>query len=570
MLAIKFILLFANFLGWFSILRKIYGNTSISICIFPAIWISFGFICNLFDVLIYGFYFFIFVGYAQFLCDMLIAIRKKSLTSILPKNIVFLFTICSLLLLRMAPSYFSYPDEFTFWGRVIKELTFFDQLTPSEHVRPPVLAYPNGPAIALYYFTKFFGYSEGIAIFGASTFFTFFVSFLIYNKNRILSSIILYSAILCLAIFYNPGFGGIYADYMAAINFGVILVTFYKYHQKDHTKLLLVSIPLIVSVAALKQIGLVLCTLMAISIILIMLKQRKYDTKLLCLSISLLVIPQLLDYVWHEKNITLYNTLLKDYSFLDKIFLIFSHEPSFIYKVSSNFVLQIALFFFTKSASLIFLFILVSTILLQKKYPSDKNPNTKHILFFSLIIFSGFCIHRLILYLSVFIPVEALAASSLKRYMTSIVISFSAVLLYMDKKLFIKMSDKEYSNIKKYCNTYLIIFLLLMASRLHRKPYLSLPKSRAESHQETQKILSKLKSGKTIYFYFFGYSDDDCSYTEFELVPYAKQTNIDECHKYNTNSDLQKQVNIPASYDFIYIPKKNILMSNKKAPLARP
>ncbi|MEQ9115488.1 MAG: hypothetical protein RLN62_01685 [Rickettsiales bacterium] len=364
-LTLKFILIFANFAGWFALINKFVKNYWQSIVLFQALWITVGFVLNFFGLLLHSFYLFQLIGFISAGYFSFQACREKDFSSLFPKEFLVLFAICFIWFLRTGFAFYSSPDETLNWGIIIKELTLFDGFSPPELTNNAQPVYPNGPAIYQYYFTKFFGYSQGIAILANCCLFTMLCSFLLYTSKKLVSSLLLIVIITIPALYLNPGFGSLYADYIVGASFAALLVVIYQ--EINHPNRLLIFIPLIFAMAALKQVGLTLSNLTVIFLVYLMFRRKLFHLSYILFIACLLILPQIVDHVWVNEFLAKYVPDIQSKTFLEKFDIATTQiQTEHGLKVTGNFLLAFFTFFFFRSGGVIFTsFILIAFIFIK-------------------------------------------------------------------------------------------------------------------------------------------------------------------------------------------------------------
>lgn len=536
----KFIIFFLGLSGWFALINKVTRNYSMAIVFFPAIWISIAFTANFFDLLPYTFYIFQLIGFLSFSYFTFLSWWSRQIKIIFPTEFLIFFAFCIIWFFRMGFSYYSVPDEFYNWGIVIKELYIFDGFSPqnlSGITRPE---YPNGPAIFQYYFIRFFGYSEGISIFANNCLFTMFTSFLIYASGRAFSSLLLLVVITIPALYFNPGFGSLYVDFVVGGNFAALLV--FVCQKLNRPKEILFCIPLIVSMVALKQIGLTLSNLTAMFLLYVIVKKKLFHVNYLILIGCLLVIPQVVDYGWKIGYMEKIGVSSINKSFLDKLSIAVTQlQTHYGLMVTLAFLKSLSLFFITKSGGVLTLLTVIAALFFVSRTCSkDKMRDVWMILQGSVIILLFYLLHRFVLYLSVYSVEHALTITSLKRYLNSPLLGILGLLLYLCKEAFLSLKNQDYQKYARAVKLWLVAAILIFIGRFYKKPYWYLPPKRQSMLQEISHIMPRLKAGQKIYILYNNFNVWDCLDYHFEISPYISRTNLQECF-FVTKSEANKK-----------------------------
>ena len=372
-------------------------------------------------------------------------------------------------------------------------------------------------------------------------------------------------AITIPALYLNPGFGSIYVDYTVGAAFAALLVVIHQ--EIDRPKRLLLFIPLIFAMAALKQIGLTLSNLTAVFLLYLMFKKRCFHYSYILFIACLVTLPQIVDYMWAKGFLEKFTSGANNLSFLEKLQIASTQiQTEYGLKVALEFIKAFTTFFFTRTGGIIFsTFVIISALFIKRNAQSDAFKNVKLFFKASILILLLYAFHRVVLYLSVYSADHALSITSLKRYLCSLLIGILGLILYLCRETFIQLPQDQYNKLKKHVKFFFVIIIIALAARLYKKPYLALPEDRQLVLTEINAIYPHLKAGKKVYILPHNFNLGDCFYYHFESTPYAKKTNISECFKTTNHETFEKYDATTAdfdikkfsseNYDILYIPR---------------
>lgn len=227
--------------GGICILSKRKFEDCLSLSVFSIVGILY--LSGIFGSLLPGFYICLALIAAAFIyCIVtLFRDRKRLLTNLLTPGFLFFLCFLAFIFLAHYGRLFTWYDEFSHWGIVVKKMVFLDKLGTAPEVFILYEDYPSGTGLFHYFWMKINGgFSEGIAYRSMNLFIlALLLPYLKVAKTKVQSLVTCLILFLLPMMFVSEIYQSMYVDGILGLATAYILFT---YFTEGHTRFGLLSV----------------------------------------------------------------------------------------------------------------------------------------------------------------------------------------------------------------------------------------------------------------------------------------------------------------------------------------
>ena len=464
------------------------------------------------------------------LISCLIQLKKWEIKAdgiyILVSTIVF-YIFCQ----REPYSIFPFIDDYSHWGRMSRYITENNRLIVNSDAIG-VKYYPPIAALFHYFFTHFSGYQDNLTIFANGLLIIIFSAPILVAVSRYevvekklvfaLTSLSLYSFFWI----FGLGLHSLWADLLLGFSFGIGLYIYFNQEYKSKNAALLATIPILLYMTQIKQIG-ILFSIFTLAIIGI--DNLKYDKGKLLRKLAIIgsILIGLLLFEWTWKRYLYIQNIETGFKIsLSQIFSVFNPITN-SERQSITISRFIDYFFFSHHLStfwfLVTLILFGGIAAFEKKNKLELSLTPYALAY---LFFVAYSILLLFLYLFSFSPYEGTRLASIDRYILTYILG---LLIFLGGTLINISSADKNRKYKFYLLTIAMIIILPNAGRILldtvRVVFNTSPMNTAgDISKISNHVKQKTSKNSKIYIIWSEGSDDESVIFSYFLMPRVVNT----------------------------------------------